>query len=105
MVHKQVYLRTVVLDVPAEYCRIRGLEHGFLDAKLAYDLADHVGTPGAHTFGDPFRFDHNHVRPGIKMPFRPHNGPVRVARPFRLQLLNGAGAAGAELDSYFGLNF
>src|SRR6266545_1686497 len=85
VVYEEIHLRAVVLDVPREDLR--------------------VGAPSLDVLGDSFRFDHEHVGPGLQKTLRLPDSPFHVARPFGLQFGYGGGPAGPELDADFRLGF
>src|SRR5215510_1055730 len=95
MVYEEIHLRSVVLDIPREDLRVGGLEHDLLQAERVDDLSDRVGAPSLDVLGDPFRFDHQHVSPGLQETLRLPDGPFHVACPFGFQFGYGGGPAGA----------
>src|SRR6266545_1704766 len=105
VVYEEIHLRAVVLDVPREDLRVGGLEHDLLQAERVDDLSDRVGAPSLDVLGDSFRFDHEHVGPGLQKTLRLPDSPFHVARPFGLQFGYGGGPAGPELDADFRLGF
>src|SRR5579864_770601 len=54
MIDKQVYFRTVILDVPGKDLWIRSLKHDLLDSERVRDLRRDVRAPHLHVFGDAF---------------------------------------------------
>src|SRR5262245_17467282 len=105
VVYEEIHLRAVVLDVPLEDLRVGGLEHDLLQAERVDDLSYRVGAPSLDVLGDSFRFDHQHVGPGLQKTLCLPDGPFHVARPFGLQFGYGGRPAGAELDADFRLGF
>src|SRR5919198_3830205 len=103
MIHKEIDLGPIVLDVPGKDLRICRLEHDLLQAQLIDYLGDHIGSPGPHVFRDAFGFDHDHVGAGLKKTFCLLNHPARIVRPGRLKRFSGRRPTGAELDPDLGL--
>src|SRR5665213_1062973 len=98
VVDKQVDVRPVVLDVPAEHLRIGGLEHDSLKAQFARDGGDGVGAPGRDLLGDAFGFDHDHVRAGVQAASCEVDRVAYIAGSLLLELLRAGGATRAELN-------
>src|SRR5204862_5373957 len=67
VVHEQVDLRPVGLDVPGEHGRVGGLEHQFLKAQGVHQPGDDVGSPGPHVLGDALRLDHDAGGAGLQV--------------------------------------
>src|SRR5262249_12277192 len=103
VVHEQIDIRPVVLDVPGEHLRIGGLEHDLLQAQGVDELGHHVGTPGGDVLRAAFRFEHEEVSARVEAAAGLIDCPARIARTFGGQLGGGTGAAGAELDADFRL--
>src|SRR5262245_6282318 len=66
VVHEEVYLGAVVLDVPGEHLRVGGLEHDLLQPHGVDDPGHDAGAPGADVLRDPLRLDHDLVGPGLQ---------------------------------------
>ena len=100
VVHEQVHLRAVGLDVPGEHLRVGRLEHHPLQPQLVHDPGRPRRSASAVTFS---------VIPSdsIMIRYAPASRQRRawpiaqpgVARALGLQLRRRAGAAGAELDA------
>src|SRR5207247_4894495 len=104
VVHEQVYLRPVVLDVPREHLGIRGLEHQLLETQLFDELGRNAGAHLRDILRDPLRLDHDHVGAGLEEPPRAGDRLRGILLALRLQLLDARrAAAGTELDADLGL--
>jgi hypothetical protein len=51
VIHKEVYFRTVVLDIPRKDFRIRCFKHWLLQSQSVDNPGDHISAPRFHILG------------------------------------------------------
>ncbi len=52
VIHEEVHFRPLVLDVTAEYFRVRRLEHDFLETERIDDFRWDMSSPCLHVLGN-----------------------------------------------------
>src|SRR6266852_3377233 len=105
VIHKQVHLRTIVLDVPGKDLRVSSLEHHLLQPQRANDFGYRIGSPCLHILGDALGLDHNHVGSRVQEAPGLSDCPFHVTCALSLQVLFGSGSPSTELDAYLWLGF
>src|SRR5699024_2041798 len=104
VVHKNIYLGTVVFNVPGKYLGISRLEHQLFQPYLVDKGSRYIRSPGIGIFGNTFRLNHDHIGACLNKAFYLLDRKAGIEGALTLQLARGAITTGSELNTDFGFS-
>ena len=80
VIHEEVYLRPIVLDIPGKDLRIRRLEHDPLESERIDELGGDIATPRPDVLGDRVRLYYDLMGAHIEEAARQLDHPSNAVR-------------------------